>query len=155
MAFKMKGEPMKRNFGVGGPAKLKKETGEDVSPMKKMGIYETDYITGETRQISEEEAKTAKGGPDKIYTRTGRDMGMKETLEGEIPFTKDEIAGQNRRLARGYGLTTPKGKVAQGERAQKLAAKIDARIQDRINKGLPLSEEDKMYQRKMITDIRN
>jgi len=153
MAFKMKGEPMKRNFGVGGPAKLKKE--EEVSPMKNLGIYETDYITGETRQISEDEYKAREGGPDKIYTTTGRDMGMKETAKGEIPFTKDEIAGQNRRLARGYGLTTPKGKVAQGERAQKLAAEIDARIQDKINKGLPLTDKEKAYQRKMIADIGN
>ena len=146
MAFKMKGEPMKRNFGVGGPAKLKKE--EEVSPMKKMGIYETDDITGETRQISKEEYDAAKEG--KIYTRTGKDM-----RDSDTEFTRDEIAGQNRRLARGYGLTTPRGKVAQGERAQKLAAEIDARIQNKVNKGLPLTEEEKMYQRKMIADIRN
>ena len=153
MAFKMKGEPMKRNFGVGGPAKLKKETGEDVSPMKRRGIYETDYITGETKQISRDDYEASEGGPDKVFTFTGKDMRKEGKVGSEMPFTKEEIVGQNQRLARGYGLTTPRGKVAQGERAQKLAAEIDARIQNKVNKGLPLTEEEKMYQRKMIADL--
>ena len=146
MAFKMKGEPMKRNFGVGGPTKLKKETGEDVSPMKFQGIYEVDPITEERRQIPRDEYLSKDEGS---FILTGRDA---EQL-GDVGTTREDRITTNKGLAESYGFTTPRGKVAQGEKAQAKARELDNRIQNKINKGIPLTEEEKMYQRRAISSV--
>jgi len=146
MAFKMKGEPMKRNFGVGGPAKLKKQTGEDVSPMKFQGIYEVDPITEERRQIPRDEYLSKDEGS---FILTGRDA---EQL-GDVGTTREDRITTNKGLAESYGFTTPRGKVAQGEKAQAKARELDNRIQNKINKGIPLTEEEKMYQRRAISSV--
>jgi len=137
---------MKRNFGVGGPAKLKKETGEGVSPMKRAGIYETDRITGEMRQIPRDEYLSKDEGS---FTLTGRDA---EQL-GSIGTTREDKIRTNKGLAEIYGFKTPRGKVAQGERAQAKARELDNRIQNKINEGIPLTEEEKMYQRRAMGNV--
>ena len=144
MGFKMKGEPMKRNFGVGAPTKLKKE--KEASPVKRMGIYEVDPITEERRQIPRDEFLSRDEGS---FILTGRDA---EQL-GDVGTTREDRIRTNKGLAENFGFTTPRGKVAQGERAQKRARQLDNTIQNKINEGIPLTEEEKMYQRRAMGNV--
>tara|TARA_R100000482_G_scaffold74424_1_gene28599 strand:- start:1283 stop:1735 length:453 start_codon:yes stop_codon:yes gene_type:complete len=146
MGFKMKGEPMKRNFGVGAPTKLKKETEKDASPVKRMGIYEVDPITEERRQIPRDEYLSKDEGS---FILTGRDA---EQL-GNVGTTREDRIRTNKGLAENFGFTTPRGRVAQGEKAQARARELDNRIQDKINEGIPLTDEEKMYQRRAMGNV--
>ncbi len=83
MAFKMKGNPMQRNFGIGGP--MKKNEGKVVKG-KKTYTYEEDdpYTSGENMQ----RAKTTREGKrrtvrkEKLYdTQTGQYYKSKEVIK--------------------------------------------------------------------------
>ena len=117
-----------------------------VSPVKKMGIYEVDDVTGERRQISRDEYLNRDEGR---FTLTGRDA---EQL-GSVGTTREDRIRTNKGLAETYGFKTPRGRVAQGEKAQARARELDNRIQDKINEGIPLTEEEKMYQRRAMSNV--
>ena len=118
--------------------------------MKFQGIYVTDDITGETRQISREEYLTGDRAPGTTTTLTGKDM--RDFTPGP-KLTKEQRIAQNKGLAEDFGFKTPKGKVAQGEKAQRRAANLDETIQSKINRGIPLTEEEKMYQRRAMSNV--
>ena len=68
-------------------------------------------------------------------------------------FTRDDIEIINKGLAKGYEFKTPKGKVAQGEKAQRRAANLDETIQSKVNRGIELTPEQKMYQRRAMSNL--
>jgi len=129
MAFKMKGEPMKRNFGVGGPAKIKKETEKDVSPIKALGDFEMNPKTGEFVRVSSDFANRPDAPLGTTQTKTGEEaVQLQRNLRGNM--TRKEVADtrrqQQKNLARYGGLS---GKEAS------LANALDQSIQQKYNEG--------------------
>ena len=131
MAFKMKGEPMKRNFGVGGPAKLKKE--KEASPVKAMGNFEMNPATGEFVRVSSDFANRSDAPLGTTQTRTGEEATrsfIKRRMEDDNPMTTREVADlrrqQQKNLARYGGLS---------EKEASLANALDQSIQQKYNEG--------------------
>jgi len=142
---------MKRNFGVGGPAKLKKETGEDVSPIKNMGNFEINPRTGEYVRVSTDFINRPDGEPGTTKVRTGEDAlrsRIKDREDQGNPMTRKEIADfrrvANKGITEDMGIKAPKGSMIASEIDQRIQAKIDA------GKRRDLTKEEKEYDRKQL-----
>ena len=78
MAFKMKGSPMQRNFGVGGSPVNKKE-GKEIKETRK--VYLGENITEEMRKRGNKETKAAIEEGAEVY----RDKSGKVTIKKSAP----------------------------------------------------------------------
>ena len=133
MAFKMKGDPMKRNFGVGGPAKLKKETKEDVSPMKSMGDFEMNPATGKYVRVSSDFADRDDLPFGTSQLKTGEEaVQQQRELRADFgePLDRRGVADMRKRqqenLARYGGLSKKEASLANA---------LDQSIQQKYNEG--------------------
>ena len=149
MGFKMKGEPMKRNFGVGGPAKLKKE--KEASPVKSLGNFEINPRTGEYVRVSTDFINRPDVEPGTTQVKTGEDAvkaRIKERRAQGNPMTRQEIADY-RRIAN-KGIAEDMG-VSTGSEARS----IDERIQAKIDAGRrrDLTEEEKEYEKRQLAAL--
>ena len=133
MGFKMKGEPMKRNFGVGAPTKLKKETEKDVSPMKALGNFEMNPKTGEYVRVSSDFADRDDLPFGTSQLKTGEEaVQQQRELRADFgePLDRRGVADmrrqQQKNLARYGGLS---------EKEASLANALDRSIQDKYDEG--------------------
>lgn len=154
MSFKMKGEPMKRNFGVGGPAKLKKE--KEASPVKAMGNFEINPRTGEYVRVSTDFANRPNEeiAPGTTGVRTGEDAvkaRIKDREDQGKPMTRKEIADYrriaNKGIAEDMGIKAPKGSMIASEIDQRIQAKIDA------GRRRDLTKEEQEYERRQLAAL--
>jgi hypothetical protein len=139
--------------------KKEKSPAEMKSPMKLKGIYRTDEF-GNTEQISESQIDDGSGGN---ITYSGKDYKYKK---GHMPHnvsSSGDILGEmteqqftdmkNKSLAKNYELKGGKGNPATGKGGQRRAAILDETIQNKINKGIELSDEEKQYQATAIKNL--
>ena len=113
------------------------------SPMKRAGIYLTDEF-GNVKQVSKSELEKTDEGTVTLTGEIGAEITEKQWEEA-----------MKKSLARDYELKGPKGNPATGPKARRQAAIIDKTIQDKINKGIELTPEEKEYQRLAIKNINN
>tara|TARA_R110002012_G_scaffold69393_1_gene179636 strand:- start:96 stop:584 length:489 start_codon:yes stop_codon:yes gene_type:complete len=122
MAFKMKGSPMARNFGIG------------ESPAKAQGIFKT-LPDGTKKRIGEAEAKQIDSDDSGKYdgvtvTKTGDDMETVPHHEDDSPETSKVISKANKRILAEKTANTP---VDDLETDKEISRKKDNELQAKAN----------------------
>ncbi len=107
MAFKMKGSPMQRNFGVGGSPVNKKggehETahGSKIKIDKKKKVFLGDDVTKQYKEIGNEATKAAILGGAKVYKSKDGKITIKKSAPTEMKSPmKTQSAGLRAHLKR-------------------------------------------------------
>jgi hypothetical protein len=133
----------------------KKSPMEMKSPMKRAGIYKTlddGTMVQVPRDEYEQDMETEGDGSGETYTLTGRDAVMGAENWGE---DAKKTLREKQRVHMAEDVYNLKGDARSKytDKTRRKAQEIDNRIQDKVNKGIELTPEEKEYQRRALINL--